>query len=118
VALLPAESFDFTHGHTFDSDFCQGILHLFQFEWLDDRFDFFLGLLIQAGFRRTRLHKPKSSRARTGVPVELFARELMSLVGRNGHLRSSTADRGTVGTIRFYWLWHGEKTISTSEAGG
>src|SRR2546427_700156 len=41
VALLAAESFDLGDGHAFDADFTEGVFHLFEFEWFDDRFDFF-----------------------------------------------------------------------------
>ena len=50
VAFLPTEAFDFTHGHAFDADFGERLLHRLHLEGLDDRFDFFhagkLGLAI------------------------------------------------------------------------
>ena len=40
VAFLAAEPFDFADGHAFDADFAEGIFDFFQFEWLDDGFNF------------------------------------------------------------------------------
>jgi len=43
VSLLTAEAFDFAHGHTFDAEFSESFFDFFQFERLDNRFDFFHG---------------------------------------------------------------------------
>jgi hypothetical protein len=32
--------FDLAHGHAFDADFAEGVLHFFEFERFDDRFNF------------------------------------------------------------------------------
>ena len=40
VALLAAKALDFAHGHAFDADVTEGVLHLFQFERFYDCFDF------------------------------------------------------------------------------
>lgn len=44
MAFLTAETFDFHDGHTFHSDFREGLLNILQFEGFNDRFDFFHGL--------------------------------------------------------------------------
>src|SRR5581483_1282252 len=41
VAFLTAEALDFHNGHAFDANLAEGILNFLQFEWFDDRFDFF-----------------------------------------------------------------------------
>ena len=43
TALLTAESFDLDDGHAFHSHFREGFFDVFEFEGLDDRFDFFHG---------------------------------------------------------------------------
>lgn len=44
MAFLTAKTFDFHDGHTFHSDFREGLLNILQFEGFNDRFDFFHGL--------------------------------------------------------------------------
>lgn len=41
VPFLAAETFYFSHGHTFDADVCECFFYLFEFEGLDDCFDQF-----------------------------------------------------------------------------
>jgi hypothetical protein len=41
VALLPAEALDLGDGHALDAEFVQGVFDVFEFERLDDGFDFF-----------------------------------------------------------------------------
>src|SRR5581483_7456423 len=41
VPLLPAEALGLGDGYSLQSDLLQRFLHFIQFEWLDDRFDFF-----------------------------------------------------------------------------
>ncbi len=41
VTFLPTEAFHFTHGHAFDADLGERLLHRLHLEGLDDRFDFF-----------------------------------------------------------------------------
>ena len=41
VAFLPPESFDFADGHSFHADVGEGVFYFFEFEGLDDGFDFF-----------------------------------------------------------------------------
>jgi hypothetical protein len=43
VALLAAEALNFCYGHSLNSHFGKGFFHFFEFERLDDRFDFFHG---------------------------------------------------------------------------
>ena len=37
MAFLAAETFDLAHGHAFDADLTEGILHFFEFEWFYNR---------------------------------------------------------------------------------
>lgn len=43
MAFLTAKTFDFHDGHSFDPNLREGLLDVFEFEGLDDRFDFFHG---------------------------------------------------------------------------
>src|SRR5204863_7461573 len=54
LAARAAESLHLVDGHTGDPDLPQAILHLFQLEWLDDRFDFFHGFVSLIRLRLTR----------------------------------------------------------------
>jgi hypothetical protein len=70
MAFLTAESFDLADGHAFDADFAQGILDLFEFEWFDDRFNFFHCFLVferRSGQPRRNL---RNLIARTNGPIK------------------------------------------------
>ena len=40
MAFLAAKPLDLSHGHAFDADFAEGVLHFLEFERFDDRFNF------------------------------------------------------------------------------
>jgi hypothetical protein len=41
MAFLAAEAFGFEHGNSLQANLVQGVPHFVQFEWFDNRFDFF-----------------------------------------------------------------------------
>ena len=47
MPLLPPESFDFGNGHSFHANLGEGFFHFLQFEWLNNRFNFFHRCLIR-----------------------------------------------------------------------
>jgi hypothetical protein len=49
VALLAAKAFHFSDGHAFDSSLGEGFFHIIEFEWLDDGFNFFHGIIFWLG---------------------------------------------------------------------
>src|SRR6266480_1110596 len=53
VSFLPAKPFDFGDSHPFDAKLCQRLFDLFELEWFDDGFQFFLpidaGVLVDWG---------------------------------------------------------------------
>src|SRR4030095_9859634 len=47
MPFVAAKAFDFRHRHSLHADLCEGVFHFFEFEWLDDRFNFFHGLVCE-----------------------------------------------------------------------
>ena len=51
-SLLPAKALDLGHGHAFQADLLQRLLHLIELERLDDSFDFFISLSLPSTNRK------------------------------------------------------------------